>query len=202
MGGQGAARLGGGLVGGAAGARVEQGAFLQGADDGAHPFLDGLVPVALGGVGLGGGAVFGGAAGAVVEEGGGGGRGAVRGAQAPPQGGHDRHHGEDDDESPSVPPGVAAEAAPNSLSTQSQKAFRARWTRPGSFSWYIALGQLALGRLPRGIARDGHRWCRRRADSARTRCRAGVRPCEYRRENSPRRVHRISSPVWCRRPVP
>ena len=69
VGGQGAAGFGGGLVGGAAGAGVEQGAFLQGADDGAHAFLDGLVPVALGGVCLGGRAVFGGAAGAVVEQG-------------------------------------------------------------------------------------------------------------------------------------
>ena len=98
VGGQGAARFGGGLVGGAAGAGVEEGAFLQGADDGAHAFLDGLVPVALGGVRLGGGAVFGGAAGAVVEERGGGGRGAARGAEAPPQGAEDGQYGQDDDD--------------------------------------------------------------------------------------------------------
>lgn len=68
MGGEGAGRFGGGLVGGAAGAGVEQGAFLQGAHDGAHALLDGLVPVGLGRVCLGGGAVLGGAARPVVEE--------------------------------------------------------------------------------------------------------------------------------------
>ncbi len=137
VGGQGAAGLGGGLVGGAAGAGVEEGAFLQGADDGPHAFLDGLVPVALGGVRLGGGAVFGGAAGAVVEQGGCGGRAAARVPR--------RHHRAATTASaatmtttrPSAPPGVAVDAALNSSPTQSQKASSARWSQLGSFSWYI-----------------------------------------------------------------
>lgn len=60
--------------------------------------------------------------------------------------------------SPSVPPGVAVEAALNSLSTQSQKAFRARCTGLGSFSWYIRLdsSRLAASRAgSRGIVTGG-----------------------------------------------
>ena len=44
MAGQGAAGFGRGFIGSTAGAVVEQGALFEGADDGAHPFLDGFAP--------------------------------------------------------------------------------------------------------------------------------------------------------------
>ena len=126
---------------------------------------------------------------------------AARGAEAPPQGADDgQRRPATMTTRPSGPPGVAAEAALNSLSTQSQKAFRARWNRLGSFSWYIRLdsSRWAASRAgSRGIVTGGSS-PRAAAVRAYGCVRVGVRQRRHRCENSPRQAHRISSPGWCR----
>lgn len=90
------AGLGSCLVRGAAGAWVEHGPVLQGAHEGAHPFLDCFGPALGLGVRGGRGAVVCRATGGAAEERLRGAGGASRCAQPPPQCGGQAHDGEDD----------------------------------------------------------------------------------------------------------
>ncbi|MGI5426250.1 hypothetical protein [Streptomyces sp. CA-179760] len=155
VGGQGPAGFGGCLVGGAAGADVEECAFLQGTDEGPRAFLDGLVPVALGGVCLGGGAVVGGAAGAVVEQGGGRGGPAARGAQAPPQGAQDREDRQDDDDQAECAAGCRGRGGVEQFAEPVPEGVEGALEQAGVVLVVHPLGQLASGRLTRGVAWGG-----------------------------------------------
>lgn len=227
VGGQGAARFGRGLVGRAARAGVEEGPFLQGTHEGAHAFLQGLVPVALGGVRLGGRAVLGGAAGAVAEQGGGG-RGPSAGrSEAPPQGGQDGPDGEDDDQQAECAAGGGGRRAVEQVADPVPEGVQGALEEAGVVLVVQVPGQLAAGRLPGGVAGHGDR--RPVARAGRHRRRAAARPRQggqspaggagqgrrgavgeagqrrrgqaarvRRGECSPRRAHRISSPSWRR----
>ncbi len=202
--GRGAAGFGGGLVGGAAGADVEEGAFLQGADEGSHAFLDGLVPVALGGVCLGGGAVVGGAARAVVEQGGRGGGPAARGAQTPPQGGHERDDGQDDDDQAQRAAGRGGRGGAEESVEPVPEGVEGALEEAGVVLVVHPLRQFAPGRLLRRVAWGGEG---RLVGGARRRQHGGVAGTQQRAyggawqrqcENFPRPAHRISSPRWRR----
>lgn len=93
------------LVGRSSGAGLQQGAFLQGADDGAHPFLDSRSPLLLGRMGIGCRAVFGGAARGVGEESGRRPTGAARWPEPLPEGEEQSEHDEGDDDDADQPAG-------------------------------------------------------------------------------------------------